>query len=150
MGGRVVHGLGLASGLLGVTALTWGLWLAPRLLTAERVAQQVDALRQLERVAAALEQHRLERGTYPIGRGVEVLSVALAPEFLTQPVEADPWGGALHYRSAAQGSDYLLLSRGRDGVQDRPDFDYLENVELAAGDDLAFRTGRLVAGGEDS
>jgi hypothetical protein len=149
VGGPVVHALGLASGLLGLTAVVLVLWLGPRVRHGEALSRTASARGQLEAVVRALRLHRDTHGTYPVGQGVETLAAALAPEFLEVAFPLrDPWGGAFHYQSLAGGRGYLLLSKGPDGVQDLTDDEYLtDQTSRRATNDLVIISDRFVAGG---
>lgn len=146
-GGSLVHSLGLASGLLGVTALALLTWLGPRVQAREEAGRLEAAVRQLDLLADALELHAEEHGTYPVGEGPVTLREALAslaePEALRV---ADPWGNPLVYSSLGAGRGYLLLCTGRDGVQDRPDADYLNPGVGSLTNDLVVVSGRWIAG----
>jgi len=148
VGGGVVHALGLASGLLGLTAVALLLWLGPRVQHGGAVSRNETAREQLHGLARALDLHFDEQGTFPIGLGPETLAAALAPEYLAEAFPMrDPWGSALHYQSLAGGGGYLLLSMGRDGVQDLTDDEYLtESTSRRPTNDLVLISGRFVAG----
>lgn len=148
VGGGVVHSLGLASGLLGLTAVVLLLWLGPRLEQGSAASRRDAVSQQLETVGRALELHLDEQGTYPVGFGVETLAAALAPEYLTEAFPMrDPWGAPLHYQSLAGGGGYLLLSTGPDRVQDLSDDEYLtESTSRRTTNDTVMISGRFVAG----
>lgn len=149
VGGGVVHALGLASGLLGLTAVVLVLWLGPSVRHEGAASRMETAQRQLSDLAKALELHLDQQGTYPVGFGPETLAAAVAPEYLAQSFPMrDPWGSPLHYQSLAGGGGYLLLSAGRDGVQDLTDDEYLtESTSRRPTNDLVIISGRFVAGG---
>ena len=147
--GRLLHGLGLASGLLALTALVLALWLGPRLKAAEEDMRELRAVRQIEDLAAALAAYREAHGRHPDASGGHALLVALAPLFVaTATSPRDPWGHDLEYRSLSEGRGYLLLSPGRDGVQDLPVAEYVESPERAAqGNDIVVVNGFFVGAG---
>lgn len=146
VGGPLVHRLGLAAGLLSVTALALVVIVAPRLREADRRSRDATAVRQLEAVALALERHRGDHGAYPTGAGVESLAAALLPDYLEHGFALeDPWGRPLWYQSARAGRAYLLLSAGGDGAQALPAESYFgAGSATEAGDDLAVVSGRCL------
>jgi hypothetical protein len=151
VGGAVMHALGLASGLLGLTAVVLVLWLGPSVQHGEAASRQAAAREQLSSLSRALDLHLDQQGTYPVGFGAETLAAALAPEYLVESFPMrDPWGSQLHYQSLAGGGGYLLLSAGRDGVQDLTDDEYLtDSPSRRPTNDLVLISGRFVAGGHD-
>lgn len=152
VGGPVVHALGLASGLLGLTAVVLVLWLGPSVQHGEAASRLGRARAQLQVVGRALDLHLEAQGTYPVGFGVETLAAALAPEYLegSFPLR-DAWGAPLHYQSLGGGAGYLLLSTGPDGVQDLTDDEYISEPPLRrATNDLVLLSGRFVAGAPET
>ena len=152
VGGPVVHALGLASGLLGLTALVLVLWLGPSVRHGEAATRRGHARQQLEAVGRALELHREDVGTYPVGFGAETLAAALAPEYLEDSFPMrDAWGAPLHYQSLGGGAGYLLLSTGPDGVQDLTDDEYIsDRTTRRPTNDLVLLNGRFVAGADSA
>lgn len=145
----LLHGLGLASGLLALTALVLALWLGPRLKAAEEDMRELATIRQLEDLAAGLEAYRIAEGRHPDASGGRALLAALAPRHVAAATpEHDPWGHDLEYRSLSEGRGYLLLSPGRDGVQDLPIADYVDSPGRAArGNDIVIVNGFFVGAG---
>ncbi len=140
-GGPSVHRFGLASGLVGATALLLSLYMGPRLHALQEDARRLRARQQLSRLALALHVHHNQHGTYPEGSGVAALA-ALEPEFSEALPLTDPWDNPIEYRSLASGRGYLLLSLGRDGEADLPLSNYVENPDaFRGGDDLVVVNG---------
>lgn len=141
VGGSIVHRFGLASGLVGATALVLSLYMGPRLLQLQSEARLGRARLELEEIVAALEAHAEDAGAYPEGAGARALD-PLAPHFGSRRVPArDPWGHELEYRSLASGRGYLLLSLGPDGQADLPLSGYLEGPPRHGGDDIVVVNG---------
>jgi hypothetical protein len=147
LGGPLVQQFGVASGLLGLFGLILTLHLGPTVKRVDDARRERVTHQQLRVVAEALEHHRREHGSYPIGEGVEALLAALAPEFLADAsLLRDAWGHAMAYRSLNIGGGYLLLSLGPDGAQDIPDASYAEgDVPPGLENDIVVLSGSLIS-----
>ena len=148
VGGTLTHRYGLASGLLGLAAASLLLWLGPEVHEAGAASRELRAVRQVEQLQEALEQHRRERGAYPVGQGSPALHDALVGPYLAAgfPV-VDPWGRPFVYEALNAGQGYLLVSTGDDGVPDIPVGAYLDpTLRSQSGDDLVVV--RTAAGSE--
>ena len=73
-----------------------------------------SAKADLARLAAALELHRTDHGAYPTSE--EGLSALTRSTFRGAPssIPDDPWGNPYVY--ASDGTEFVLMSLGRDGV----------------------------------
>ncbi|MBI2217627.1 MAG: type II secretion system major pseudopilin GspG [Candidatus Rokubacteria bacterium] len=109
----VIIVLGLLVGLVG-----------PRLFGRVGQSRIATARAQIELFGAALDQYRLDLGTYPsTSEGLEGLvrnpgsSTRWAGPYLKKGVPRDPWGNAYKYRCCpGQNGDYDLWSEGADGT----------------------------------
>lgn len=77
---------------------------------------------QIEAIAKALDQYRLDTGRYPTTeQGLAALNARPANEpkwdgpYLSKALPNDPWGRAYQYRSPGEQGEYDLFSFGRDG-----------------------------------
>ncbi|MDE2081238.1 MAG: type II secretion system major pseudopilin GspG [Burkholderiales bacterium] len=77
---------------------------------------------QIDGLAKALDQYRLDTGHFPTSeQGLAALRSAPAEEpkwagpYLTKAVPKDPWGNDYLYRSPGEHGDYDLWSLGKDG-----------------------------------
>jgi general secretion pathway protein G len=109
----VIIVLGLLVGLVG-----------PRLFGRVGQSKIAAARAQIELLGAALDQYRLDVGTYPDGSaGLDALmrNPANAANwngpYLKRAVPLDPWGNPYRYRCCpGQHGDYDLWSEGADGA----------------------------------
>lgn len=111
----------LAGGAL-LAALTF-----PRMRTDSQRRRQALTLERMEMLATALERRHLHDLRYPAASGAELLKAIELPDF-TKPADAagrrssmslehkDGWGRAMAFTAQADG--YLIVSHGRDGVED--------------------------------
>jgi general secretion pathway protein G len=98
-------------------------YVAPRYFGQVGKSEVASARAQIDALEKALDQYRLDAGRYPVTeQGLAALVERPANEprwsgpYLRKAVPLDPWGKPYIYRSpGAQGSDYDLLSYGRDG-----------------------------------
>lgn len=77
---------------------------------------------QIEAIAKALDQYRLDTGRYPTTeQGLAALNARPGNEpkwdgpYLSKALPNDPWGRAYQYRSPGEQGEYDLFSFGRDG-----------------------------------
>jgi general secretion pathway protein G len=77
---------------------------------------------QLDALAKALDQYRLDTGHYPSTEvGLQALMARPADEpkwngpYLRKAVPLDPWGKPYMYRTPGEKSDFDLVSYGKDG-----------------------------------
>ena len=109
----VIIVLGLLVGLVG-----------PRLFGRVGQSKQATAKAQIELLGAALDQYRLDIGSYPqTAQGLEALQANPGSvtnwngPYLKKSVPRDPWGNAYKYRCCpGQHGDYDLWSEGADGA----------------------------------
>src|SRR5262245_14972048 len=104
--------LGLLAGLVG-----------PRLFGRVGQSKQAAARAQIELFGAALDQYRLDTGSYPLtAAGLDALvknpNIANwnGPYLKKTAVPKDPWGNAYHYKSPGDNGEYDLWSDGADGA----------------------------------
>ena len=109
----VIIVLGLLVGLVG-----------PQIFGRLGEAKSTTAKTQIEMIGVALDNYRLDNGSYPTtSQGLEALRTKPAGAsnwrgpYLRKPVPLDPWKRAYIYRSPGQKSSdgYDLMSYGRDG-----------------------------------
>jgi general secretion pathway protein G len=108
----VIIVLGLLVGLVG-----------PRLFGRVGQSKTAAARAQIELLGAALDQYRLDLGTYPtVSEGLEALvrnpnKPKWNGPYLKKGVPKDPWGNPYKYRCCpGQNGDYDLWSEGADGA----------------------------------
>ena len=77
---------------------------------------------QIDGLAKALDQYRIDTGRYPTSeQGLAALTARPANEpkwagpYLAKSIPKDPWGNDYRYVSPGEHGDYDLLSYGRDG-----------------------------------
>lgn len=109
----VIIVLGLLVGLVG-----------PQIFGRLGEAKSTTAKTQIEMIGVALDNYRLDNGTYPTtSQGLEALrskpsgAANWRGPYLRKAVPLDPWKRAYIYRSPGKNSpdSYDLLSYGRDG-----------------------------------
>jgi len=108
----VIIVLGLLVGLVG-----------PRLFGRVGQSKQAAARAQIELLGAALDQYRLDVGSYP-NAGQSLDALQRNPNvnnwngpYLKKAVPKDPWGNAYKYRCCpGQNGEYDLWSEGADGA----------------------------------
>jgi general secretion pathway protein G len=108
----VIIVLGLLVGLVG-----------PRLFGRVGQSKQAAARAQIELLGAALDQYRLDIGSYPnSGQGLDALQRNPNVNnwngpYLKKAVPKDPWGNQYKYRCCpGQSGEYDLWSEGADGA----------------------------------
>ncbi|MCY1276954.1 Type II secretion system protein G [compost metagenome] len=97
---------------------------APNLFKQLGTSEVTTARAQMDALAKALDQYRLETGHYPqTQQGLDALMRAPAGEsrwrgpYLRKEVPLDPWGAAYIYESPGQNrEDFSLRSLGKDGA----------------------------------
>jgi general secretion pathway protein G len=93
---------------------------APRLFPKLGKGKQAAAKAQIELLGQALDQYRLDTGTYPTSQeGLNALMANPGQEkwdgpYLKKNVPADPWGNPYNYQIPGTHSEYDLFSYGRD------------------------------------
>jgi general secretion pathway protein G len=97
-------------------------YVGPRYFAQIGKSEQGAAKAQIEALAKALDTYRLDTGTYPSAeKGLNALMVKPNDEpkwqgpYLQKVVPLDPWGRSYVYRPPSAGSDFDLLSYGKDG-----------------------------------
>lgn len=97
-------------------------YVGPRYFAQIGKSEQGAAKAQIEALAKALDTYRLDTGSYPgADKGLNALMTKPADEpkwqgpYLQKSVPQDPWGRPYMYRPPAAGSDFDLLSYGKDG-----------------------------------
>ncbi len=112
----VIVVIGLLAGLVG-----------PRIMGRVSEAKSATARTQIELLATALDNYRLDTGSYPTtDQGLDALQARPTREpvpsnwagpYLQKAVPADPWGRPYNYMSPGEhnAAGYDLWSLGRDG-----------------------------------
>ena len=109
--------------VLAVIALLVGL-VGPQIVGRVSEARGTTVKAQIELLSTALENYRLDNGSYPsTSQGLSVLrqrpSPSAAPNwrgpYLRKAIPSDPWGRPYKYVSPAEGAGFEILSLGRDG-----------------------------------
>ena len=97
-------------------------YVAPRYFSQVGKSEVQVARAQLDALEKALDQYRLDTRRYPTAEeGLQALvnrpanGQNWAGPYLKKAVPNDPWGRPYVYRNPGQGSEFDLLSFGRDG-----------------------------------
>ena len=97
-------------------------YVGPRYFGQIGKSERRTAQAQLDALAKALDQYRLDVGSYPTTeQGLALLVTRPANEikwagpYLAKTAPPDPWGRPYVYRSPGEKTDYDLLSLGKDG-----------------------------------
>jgi general secretion pathway protein G len=95
---------------------------APRYFGQVAKSEVNVARAQLDALAKALDQYRLDTGSYPSSdAGLQALVARPADQarwngpYLRKAVPLDPWGRPFMYRTPGEHAEYELLSYGKDG-----------------------------------
>lgn len=94
----------------------------PRLIPKIGKGRQSAAKAQIELLGQAIDQFRLDTGSYPTtSEGLNALMVNPGKEnwdgpYLKKAVPNDPWGKPYNYQSPGSHGDYDLISYGADGA----------------------------------
>ncbi len=98
-------------------------YVAPRYFSQIGKSEAATAKAQMDALGKALDTYRLDTGRYPTTeQGLAALNVKPAGEekwagpYLKKDVPLDPWGRPYMYKTPGQGSDYDLISLGKDGM----------------------------------
>ena len=97
-------------------------YVGPRYFSQLGKSEQKVAKAQIEAFGRALDAYRLDIGRYPtVEQGLAALIVRPNDEakwqgpYLQKQIPLDPWGHPYIYRIPGQGTDFDLLSMGKDG-----------------------------------
>jgi general secretion pathway protein G len=97
-------------------------FVAPRYFSQVGKSEVNVARAQIDALAKALDQYRLDTGRYPSAEiGLEALVTRPANEpkwngpYLRKAVPLDPWGKPYIYRVPGEKTDFDLMSYGKDG-----------------------------------
>lgn len=97
-------------------------YVAPKYFSQVGKSETRAAQAQLDALAKALDQFRLDVGRYPTSdEGLAVLTTRPANEpkwsgpYLQKAVPPDPWGRPYQYKSPGERGEYDLASLGKDG-----------------------------------
>ena len=112
-------------------------YVGPRYFTQIGKSEQSVARAQIESLAKALDAYRLDTGSYPgADKGLNALMSKPNDDskwqgpYLQRAIPLDPWGRPYVYKPPSAGSDFELLSFGRDGQPggegDKADVSYRE------------------------
>ncbi len=95
---------------------------APKFFSKLGASRQKVAKAQIENLASALDEFRLDNGRYPsTAEGLEALREkppglkTWAGPYLPKDIPKDPWGHDYVYKCPGEHGDFDLLSYGRDG-----------------------------------
>ncbi|HEX6850712.1 MAG TPA: type II secretion system protein GspG [Candidatus Polarisedimenticolaceae bacterium] len=121
----------------------------PNFLNAVDRGKQKRTMADLRSIGTAIESFAVDHDAYPVLDGgfvpVGALKAQLEPTYITAIPEQDGWGHPVLVRS--DGRSYVLVSAGKDGTPDVPDFAYGE-TDLAPTttflSDIVFSNGTFV------
>ena len=91
----------------------------PNLKNAMDRAKQKATMQNMRAIGNALELYSVDYNTYPRGlndAGSATLANMLSPNYLRTVPPADEWSGQWHVDTNASGSQYTIVSYGRDGA----------------------------------
>jgi general secretion pathway protein G len=91
----------------------------PNLRDAMDRARQKATMTNMRGIGNALEMYSVDHNTYPRGlnnAGSSVLTGLLSPQYLRTVPPNDEWNNAWHVDTNAMGSQYTIISYGRDGA----------------------------------
>ena len=99
----------------------------PNLLNAIQRGKQKRTMADIRAIGTAVESYAVDANSYP--RGVTTLTnvrssveAHISPSFIRDAPDTDGWGGDLLYQSNARGSEYTIISYGKDGVRSTASF----------------------------
>jgi general secretion pathway protein G len=90
----------------------------PNLRMAMDKAKQKATMSNMRSIGNALEMYSVDHNTYPRGlndAGAAVLSPLLSPLYMRTVPPNDEWNNPWHIDTNASGSQYTIVSSGRDG-----------------------------------
>ncbi len=99
----------------------------PNLLTALNKAKQKRAMSEIRGMATACNSYSTDKNEFPVGTvswtaSDTVIPVGeLAPYYIKEVPNPDPWGTKYSYASTSRGTDFGIKSLGVDGVSDTGD-----------------------------
>ena len=91
----------------------------PNLRNAMDRAKQKATMTNMRGIGNALEMYSVDHNTYPRGlnnAGGSVLSGLLSPIYMRTVPPTDEWNNPWHVDTNASGSQYTIISYGRDGA----------------------------------
>ena len=98
----------------------------PNLLNATQRAKQKRAMAEMSALAAACQSYAADNGRFPdTGHSGDsyystvdapALGSFLAPTYIAQVIEKDPWEHSYLYGVSADGSEFILICSGSDGT----------------------------------
>jgi general secretion pathway protein G len=95
----------------------------PNLLSAIQRAKQKRAMGELRTVATAAQSYATDANIFPIQAAIGdmlagTVNADLAPDYVKVIPNPDPWDSAYQYVSASGGTDFEVLSWGKDRAND--------------------------------
>lgn len=97
-------------------------YVGPRYFSQIGKAEINAAKAQIDAIEKALDQYRLDVGTYPTTEAGLIALIQGPPNepkwagpYLRKNVPLDPWGRPYHYRAPGERAVYEVLSYGKDG-----------------------------------
>ena len=115
----------------------------PNLLNAIQRGKQKRTMGDLRTIATAVESYSIDNNRYPSPSGsVSGLAPVLEPLYIRELPHRDGWQTEIRYDVNAAGTEYTLISYGRDGAADSP---VPSGPTTSFNSDIVFSTGSFVA-----
>jgi len=118
----------------------------PNLLNAVDRAKQKRTMADIRAIGTAVESYAVDANNYP--RGVTTLTnvqssveAHISPTFIRDAPDQDGWGGNLLYQSNTRGSEYTIISYGKDGIRSTASFRKTTDFDC----DIIFQDGGFTA-----
>ncbi len=116
----------------------------PNLLNAIDRGKQKRTMADLRSLGTAVESYAVDNNFYPIAASMAVVSgtgLVIEPIYIKLAPTADGWRGSIYYGSNATGSDYTVVSYGKDKAASSASAGATNDFDC----DIIFQNGTFVA-----
>jgi len=109
---------------------------APAEVESEDLKKAQQTLADLRTIATAIGTFALEENHYPVADDIVALSNRLEPDYIKRVPFEDGWGNRFKYLANDDGTRFILLSMGPNGVEDRnpPDPNQSDDIVIVDGE----------------